>query len=99
MHAASVTAGPIGSLERAELQLARTPALCVLRIRLSDPGPLPELLNYLARMGFNAEKVADETIEVAPITQISPSYDTCTMRAYFRSWHERHAEVEAEIST
>jgi hypothetical protein len=98
MHAASVTAGSIDSLEQADLQLGGTRALCVLRIRLSDSALVPELSNYLARMGFNAEKVADGTVEVAPISPVSPSYDTCTMRAYFRSWHERHAEIEAELS-
>jgi hypothetical protein len=98
MHAADMTAGSIDSLERADIQPRGTCALCVLRIRLSDPALMPELLNYLARMGFNAERVGDETVEVTPISPVSPGYDTCTMLAYFRSWHERHADVEVELS-
>ena len=98
MHADSMTAGSIEALERSELQLDSSRTLCVLRIRLGDAGLVPALSNFLVRMGFSTATVADDTIEVEPISPVSPSYDTCTMRAYFRSWHARHSEVEAELS-
>ena len=71
----------------------------ILRIRLGEPGLLTILSNYLVRMGFNTSTVADDTIEVTPISPVSPEYDSCTMRAYFRTWHDRHADVAAELGT
>jgi hypothetical protein len=93
-----MTTGSIESLEQSELELRGARTLSVLRIRLSDAGLVPALSSFLSRMGFNTATVADDTIEVEPISPVSPSYDACTMRAYFRSWHARHAQVEAKLS-
>jgi len=71
----------------------------ILRIRLSEPGHLAVLSNYFVRMGFNAAAVADDMIEVTPISPVSQEYDSCTMRAYFRAWHKSHGEVAAELGT
>ena len=98
MHAASVTTSTIESLEHPALKerAARTP--CALRIRLSDAGLVPALSSHLTRMGFTVELLADDTIEVTPISPVNSDYDDCTMRAYVRAWQERNTQVEAELT-
>ena len=98
MHAASVTASTIESHEQPALEErgARTP--CVLRIRLSDAGLVPALSSHLTRMGFTVVLVADDTVEVIPISPVNFDYDDCTMRAYVRAWQERNTQVEAELT-
>ena len=97
MHAASVTPSTIDSLEQPALEERAARAPCVLRIRLSDAGLVPALSSHLARMGFTVELLADDTVEVTPISPVNPDYDDCTMRAYVRAWQAHNADVEAEL--
>ena len=69
----------------------------MLRIRLSDAGLVPALSSHLTRMGFTVELLADDTVEVTPVSPVNSDYDDCTMRAYVRAWQERNTQVEAEF--
>jgi len=93
-----MTAGSLETLEHSKPWLRGADAPCVLRIRLSDEGLVAGLTSFFVRMGFSTATVAEDTIDVEPVTPVSPSYDATTMRAYFRSWHARHLEIEAELS-
>ena len=70
-----------------------------MRILISDPGPLGDLVAYLQRCGCSAHIAGHNAVEAAPPKR--PTVDSAYLRmeldAYLRVWREMRAGVTAEL--
>jgi hypothetical protein len=70
-----------------------------MRILLSDPSPVDDLVAYLRRCGCDAEIAGQAAIEAVPGNRAVVEYAYLRMEldAYLRVWREMHPGVRAEL--
>jgi hypothetical protein len=69
-----------------------------MRIQVSDPGPLDDLVAFLQRCGCSAH-VSGDAVEAHPPERppVDPVYLWMELDAYLRVWREMHPGVSAEL--
>jgi hypothetical protein len=70
-----------------------------MRIFVSDPSPMDDLVSYLRRCGCSAQVAGRETIEAEPPQrpQVDFAYLRMELDAYLRVWREMHPGIQAEL--
>ena len=70
-----------------------------MRILVSDPAPVGDLIAYLRRCGCDAYSVGQGAIEATPPERppIGDEYLRLELDAYLRVWREMHVGVRAEL--
>jgi hypothetical protein len=70
-----------------------------MRILVSDPAPVGDLVAYLRRCGCEARVAGRDAVEAEPPhrPQIEPAYLRMELDAYLRVWREMHPNVHAEL--
>jgi hypothetical protein len=70
-----------------------------MRIFVSDPAPIDDLVAYLRRCGCSAHPAGHNGVEAEPPDrpQIDSVYLRMELDAYLRVWREMHPEVHAEL--
>jgi hypothetical protein len=70
-----------------------------MRILISDPEPVGDLVAFLRRCGCEAHTVGRSAIEATPPERapIGEAYLRLELDAYLRVWREMHAGVKAEL--
>ena len=70
-----------------------------MRILLSDPAPVGDLVAYLRRCGCSADVAGRGAVEADPPLrpQIDSAYLRMELDAYLRVWREMHPHVRAEL--
>lgn len=70
-----------------------------MRILLSDPEPISDLVSYLRRCGCRAEIAGRGAVEAAPPERplIDDAYLRMELDAYLRVWREMHPAIKAEL--
>lgn len=70
-----------------------------MRILLSDPAPVGDLVAYLRRCGCSAAVAGRHAVEAEPPQrrQIDFAYLRMELDAYLRVWREMHPDVRAEL--
>jgi hypothetical protein len=69
-----------------------------LRINVSDPALLDDLLAYLRRCGCWAHAVRSDVVEaIAPSAPVDDVYLRMELDAYLRVWRAMHPGVSAEV--
>ena len=70
-----------------------------MRILVSDPGPIGDLIAYLQRCGCTAHLTGRGAIEAEPpqLPQVDAAYLRMELDAYLRVWREMHPGVRAEL--
>jgi hypothetical protein len=70
-----------------------------MRILLSDPAPVGDLVAYLRRCGCTADVAGRHAVEAKPPErpQIDSAYLRMELDAYLRVWREMHPDVRAEL--
>ncbi len=70
-----------------------------MRISVSDPAPLDDLISYLRRCGCCAQIAGRKIVEAAPPERagVEAAYLRMELDAYLRVWREMHPEVRVEL--
>jgi hypothetical protein len=70
-----------------------------MRIFVSDPAPIDDLVAYLRRCGCSAHAAGRDGVEAEPPDrqQVDSVYLRMELDAYLRVWREMHPEVHAEL--
>ena len=70
-----------------------------MRILVSDPEPVGDLVAYLRRCGCDAYIVGRAAVEATPPERppIGEAYLRLELDAYLRVWREMHSGVKAEL--
>ncbi len=70
-----------------------------MRILVSDPAPIGDLIAYLRRCGCSAHVAGRDAVEAQPPTrsQVDYAYLRMELDAYLRVWREMHPDVHAEL--
>lgn len=70
-----------------------------MRILVSDPAPVGDLIAYLRRCGCDAYSVGRAAVEATPPERppIGHEYLRLELDAYLRVWREMHEGVKAEL--
>ena len=70
-----------------------------MRILISDPEPIGDLVAYLRRCGCRAEIRGQGAVEAAPPERprIDHAYLRMELDAYLRVWREMHPGIAAEL--
>jgi hypothetical protein len=70
-----------------------------MRILVSDPAPLGDLVAYLRRCGCHADIVGQTAVEATPPERpsVGDAYLRLELDAYLRVWREMHSGVKAEL--
>jgi hypothetical protein len=70
-----------------------------MKIHVSDPERIGELIAYLKRCGCSARVAGRVVLEADPPTrpQVEPAYLRMELDAYLRVWREMNPEVRVEL--
>jgi hypothetical protein len=70
-----------------------------MRILVSDPAPVGDLVAYLRRCGCDAHIVGHGAVEASPPERppIGEAYLRLELDAYLRVWREMNSGVKAEL--
>jgi hypothetical protein len=70
-----------------------------MRILVSDPAPVGDLVAYLRRCGCSAYTVGQAAVEATPPERppVGDAYLRLELDAYLRVWREMHLGVKAEL--
>lgn len=70
-----------------------------MRIRLTEPETMGDLVAYLRRCGCTAEIAGQNTVEVAPPERprVENAYLRMELDAYLRVWRAMHPGIAAEL--
>ena len=70
-----------------------------MRILVSDPAPVGDLVAYLRRCGCSAYMVSQAAVEAMPPERppIGDEYLRLELDAYLRVWREMHSGIKAEL--
>ena len=69
-----------------------------MRILLSDPAYVDDVVAYLRRCGCSADVVGGNVVDaVPPHADVEPSYLRMELDAYLRVWREMRDGVTAEL--
>lgn len=70
-----------------------------MRIFVSDPAPIDDLVAYLRRCGCSAHAAGRNGVEAEPPErqQVGVAYLRMELDAYLRVWREMHPDVHAEL--
>lgn len=70
-----------------------------MRILVSDPAPVGDLIAYLRRCGCRADVAGQAAVEAAPPDRplVDYAYLRMELDAYLRVWREMHPGVHAEL--
>ncbi len=69
-----------------------------MKILLSDPGYVDDLVAYLRRCGCSADVVGRGVVDaVPPHTNLETSYLRMELDAYLRVWREMRGGIKAEL--
>ena len=68
-----------------------------MRIRLNDPGLVPDLRHHFERSGFATDQVCDETIEVRRPDAPDKAQARREIELHLAVWQAMHAEAGAEL--
>jgi hypothetical protein len=70
-----------------------------MRILISDPDPIDDLVDYLRRCGCSAHLAGRDAVEAEPPQrpQVDHAYLRMELDAYLRVWREMHPNVHAEL--
>jgi hypothetical protein len=69
-----------------------------MRILLSDPAYVDDVVAYLRRCGCSADVVGRNVVDaVPPHAEVEPSYLRMELDAYLRVWREMRDGVTAEL--
>jgi hypothetical protein len=70
-----------------------------MRILLTDPASVGDLVAYLRRCGCSAEIAGYGSVEAAPPQRplIAQAYLRMELEAYLRVWREMHPDVAVEL--
>lgn len=68
-----------------------------MRILISDPEPLGDLVAYLRRCGCRAQIAGPAAVEAAPPERPRIAYLRMELDAYLRVWREMHPGIGAEL--
>lgn len=70
-----------------------------MRILVSDPAPVGDLVAYLRRCGCHADIVGQAAVEATPPERptVGDAYLRLELDAYLRVWREMHSGVKAEL--
>ena len=70
-----------------------------LRVRLSDPARLHELLDFFEVTVYAPRKIDDDTLEVTAPPALEPGIAYAELGIYLRLWERLHPQVTAQIVT
>ncbi len=70
-----------------------------MRVLISDPEPIGDLVSYLRRCGCCAEIAGHGAVEASPPERplIDDAYLRMELDAYLRVWREMHPGIKAEL--
>jgi hypothetical protein len=70
-----------------------------MRILVSDPAPVGDLVAFLRRCGCRAYLVGESVIEATPPERppVGDAYLRLELDSYLRVWREMHLGVKAEL--
>ena len=69
-----------------------------MRILLSDPTYVDDLVAYLRRCECSADVIGRGVIEASPLhSNVEPAYLRMELDAYLRVWREMRAGIKAEL--
>jgi hypothetical protein len=69
-----------------------------MRIRLNDPGLVPDLRRHFERSGFVTNQIADETIQARHPDPPDKAQARREIEAHLAVWRAMHPEAEAELT-
>jgi hypothetical protein len=68
-----------------------------MRIRLSDPGLVPDLRQHFERSGFCTNRIDERVIEILP-SRVSGETDAVrAVDSHLAVWRAMHPDAEAEL--
>jgi len=68
-----------------------------MRIRLSDPGLVPDLRKHFERSGFVTNRIADDVIEVWRPDASDEAQAVRAVKSHLAVWRTMHPEVGTEL--
>jgi hypothetical protein len=75
------------------------PRPAAMRIFVSDPAPIDDLVSYLRRCGCSAHVAGRDAVEAEPPERprVDFAYLRMELDAYLRVWREMHPGVQVEL--
>jgi hypothetical protein len=68
-----------------------------MRIRLNDPGLVPDLRQHFERSGFVSSRIGHDTIEAGRPDAPNKGQASREIEAHLAVWRAMHPEAEAEL--
>jgi hypothetical protein len=70
-----------------------------MRISVTEPAPLDDLVSYLRRCGCRADISGRRTVDASPPERphVEAAYLRMELDAYLRVWREMHPDVQVDL--
>jgi hypothetical protein len=69
-----------------------------MRIRLSDPGLIPDLRQHFERSGFVTNRIDDAVVQIWRPGVSDEAQAVCAVESHLAVWRAMHPDADAELS-